>query len=165
MTVTIQVEVTTCPLPLCLCQPLKTVPRPGRPRDGFPKLRLPPHQDALDDGLPALALVVHHLNVIQVGISPVDKAADEVQRDAVRKHDLAVNQLGAVLPVHVTALHFGDLPVVSKEHLPVGRQHVTPGLNIGHPPFYQGLCLCPCLPGSPHGRVQCNALGVVQLQV
>ena len=51
---------------------------------------------------------------------PVDQAADEVQRDAVRKHDLAVDQLGAVLPVHVAALHFGDLPVVSEEHLPAG---------------------------------------------
>lgn len=48
-------------------------------------------QDALDDGLPALALVVYHLNVVQVGVSPVDKAADQVQCDAMRKHNLAID--------------------------------------------------------------------------
>lgn len=121
----------------------------------------PPHQNALDDGLPALALVVHHLNVVQVGVSPVDEAADQVQRDAVRKHDLAIDQLGAVLPIHVTALHLWDLPIVREEHLPVGKGHVNWVPDIGDSPFHHSLGL----PLSPHGRVQCNALGVVELQV
>lgn len=80
------------------------------------------HQQALNDGVPVLSLIVHHLNVVQVSVGPVHQPVDQVQRDAVREDDLAVHQLGAVLPVHVTALHLGDLPVVSKEHLPADEE-------------------------------------------
>lgn len=77
------------------------------------------HQQPLDDGVSVLALVVHHLNVVQVGVSPVHEPADEVQRDAVGEHNLAVHELSSVLAIHVTALHLGDLTVVCEEHLPV----------------------------------------------
>ena len=69
-----------------------------------------------------LALVVHHLDVVQVGVGPVDQLVDQVQGDAVGEHDLTVHQLGPVLTVHVTALHLGDLTIVSEEHLPVERE-------------------------------------------
>ena len=81
-------------------------------------VQLRPHQQALDDGVSVLAFVVHHLDVVQVGVGPVHQPADQVQRDAVWEHDLTVHQLGAVLTVHVTALHLGDLTVVGEEHLP-----------------------------------------------
>ena len=77
------------------------------------------HQQALDNGVPVLSLVVHHLDVVQVGVGPVHQPADEIQRDAVGEYDLAVHQLGSVLAVHVAALHLGDLTVVCEEHLPV----------------------------------------------
>lgn len=83
------------------------------------------HQQALDDGVPVLAFVVHHLNVVQVGVGPVHQAADEVQGDAVWEHDLAVNKFGSVLAVHVTALHLRDLTVVCEEHLPKGANEQT----------------------------------------
>lgn len=77
------------------------------------------HQQALDDGVPVLAFIVHHLNVVQIGIGPVHQPADEVQRDAVGENDLTVHELRSVLAVHVTALHLRDLAVVCEEYLPV----------------------------------------------
>lgn len=77
------------------------------------------HQQSLDDGVPVLAFVVHHLDVVQIRVSPVHQPADQVQRDAVWEYDLTVHQLGSVLAVHVTALHLWDLTVVCEEHLPV----------------------------------------------
>lgn len=77
-----------------------------------------PHQQALDDGVPILAFIVHHLNVVQIGIGPVHQPADQVQRDAMGEHYLTVHQLGPILAVHVTALHLRDLTVICEEHLP-----------------------------------------------
>lgn len=48
------------------------------------------YQQSLNDGVPVLAFVVHHLNVIQVSVSPVHKLADQVQSDAVREDDFTV---------------------------------------------------------------------------
>lgn len=73
-----------------------------------------------------LALIVHHLDVVQVGVGPVHQSTDEVQRDAVREDDLTVHKLRTVLAVHVTALHLGDLTVIGEEHLPVKRKRIRP---------------------------------------
>lgn len=78
------------------------------------------HQQALDDGVPVLAFIVHHLNVVQIGIGPVHQPADEVQRDAVGEYNLTVHELGSVLAIHVAALHLRDLTVVCEEYLPAG---------------------------------------------
>lgn len=80
------------------------------------------HQQSLDDGVPVLALVVHHLDVVQVGVGPVHQSADQVQRDAMGEHDLAVYELGSVLAVHVASLHLRDLTVICEEDLPVDRR-------------------------------------------
>lgn len=66
-----------------------------------------------------LSLVVNHFDVIQVGVSPVDQAVDQVQRDAVGKDDLGVHQFGAVLAVHVAALHPRRGPIVCEKHFSV----------------------------------------------
>ena len=83
------------------------------------------HQQALDDGVPVLAFIVHHFNVIQVGISPVHQPADQIQRDAVGENYLTVHQLCSVLAIHVAALHLRDLTVVCEEHLPVETKDHT----------------------------------------
>lgn len=83
------------------------------------------HQQALDDGVSVLAFIVHHFNVVQVGIGPVHKPADKVQRDAVGENNLTVYELGTVLTIHVTSLHFRDLTVVCEEHLPAETKDQT----------------------------------------
>lgn len=83
------------------------------------------HQQALDDGVPVLAFIVHHLNVVQIGISPVHQPADEVQRDAVGEYNLTVHKFSSVLAIHVTALHLRDLTVVCEEYLPVQTKDQT----------------------------------------
>lgn len=83
------------------------------------------HQQALNDGVPVLAFVVYHFNVVQIGISPVHQPADKVQCDAMWKYNLTVHQLGSVLAVHVTALHLRDLTIVCEEHLPMEIQDKT----------------------------------------
>lgn len=66
-----------------------------------------------------LSLVVNHFNVIQVGVSPIHQAVDQVERDAVGEDDLSVHQFGAVLAVHVAALHPRRGPVVCEKHFAV----------------------------------------------
>lgn len=81
-----------------------------------------PHQQALDDGVSVLALIVDHFDVVQVGVSPVHHAVDQVQCDAVGEDDLAVHQLSAVLTIHVTALHPRCRPIVCEEHFAVAEE-------------------------------------------
>lgn len=83
------------------------------------------HQQALDDGVSVLAFIVHHLNVVQIGVGPVHEPADKVQRDAMGEHNLTVHKLGAVLTIHVTALHLRDLTIVCEEHLPAETRDET----------------------------------------
>lgn len=87
------------------------------------------HHQALDDGVPVLALVVHHLDVVQVGVGPVHHAVDQVQGDAVGEDDLAVHQLGAVLAVHVAALHPRRGAVVGEEHFAVVAEIIGGGVK------------------------------------
>lgn len=37
-----------------------------------------PHQQTLDDGVSVFALIVHHFDVVQVGVGPVDQPVDQV---------------------------------------------------------------------------------------
>lgn len=83
------------------------------------------HQQALDDGVPVLAFIVHHLNVVEVGISPVHQPADQIQRYAVGKYNLTVHKLGSVLAIHVASLHLRNLTVVCEEYLPVETKDQT----------------------------------------
>ncbi len=83
------------------------------------------YQQSLNDGVPVLAFVVHHLNVIQVSVSPVHQLADQVQSDAMREDDFTVYQFGAVLAIHITALHLRDLAVVCEEHFPGKEEKIN----------------------------------------
>lgn len=69
-----------------------------------------------------LALIVNHFDVVQVGVSPVHHAIDQVKCDAVWEDNLAVNQLGAVLTIHVTALHPRRGPIVCEKHFAVAAE-------------------------------------------
>lgn len=80
-----------------------------------------PHQQALDNGVSVLALIVNHFDVVQVGVSPVHHAVDQVQSDTMGEDDLAVHQLSAVLTIHVTALHPRCGPIVCEEHFAVAE--------------------------------------------
>lgn len=69
-----------------------------------------------------LALVVHHFDVIKVGVGPVHQTVDQVERDAVGEDDLSVHQFGAVLAVHVTALHPRRGTIVCEKHFAVAEE-------------------------------------------
>lgn len=81
-----------------------------------------PHQQALDNSVAVLSLVVNHFDVIQVGVSPVHQAVDQVEGDAVGEDDLGVHQFGAVLAVHVAALHPRSGAVVCEKHFAAGKK-------------------------------------------
>lgn len=83
------------------------------------------YPQSLNDGVPVLAFVVHHLNVIQVSVSPVHQLADQVQSDAMREDDFTVYQFGAVLAIHITALHLRDLAVVCEKHFPGKEEKIN----------------------------------------
>lgn len=78
-----------------------------------------PYHKTLEDGVPVLALVVNHLDVVQVGVGPVNHSVDQVQCDAVGEDDLAVHQLGTVLAIHVAPFHPRCGAIVSEEHFAV----------------------------------------------
>lgn len=80
------------------------------------------HQQTLDDGVSVFALIVDHFNVVQVGVSPVHQPADQVQSNTMRKDNLTVHQLSAVLPIHVTAVHPWCRPIVCEEHFAVAEK-------------------------------------------
>lgn len=81
-----------------------------------------PHQQALDNGVSVLSLVVDHFDVVQVGVSPVHQPVDQVQCDTMGEDDLAVHQLSAVLTIHITALHPWCRPIVCEEHFAVAEE-------------------------------------------
>lgn len=69
-----------------------------------------------------LALVVDHLDVIKIGVGPVHQTVDQVERDAVGEDDLSVHQFGAVLAVHVAALHPRRGTIVCEKHFAVAEK-------------------------------------------
>lgn len=69
-----------------------------------------------------LALVVNHFDVIKIGVGPVHQTVDQVERDAVGEDDLSVHQFGAVLAVHVAALHPRRGTVVCEKHFAVAEE-------------------------------------------
>lgn len=76
------------------------------------------HQNTLDDCVSIFSFVVHHFNVVEVSISPINKPIDQVQGDSMGEDNFGVNQLCSVLPIHVTAFHLWYLSIVSEEQLP-----------------------------------------------
>lgn len=80
------------------------------------------HQQPLDNSVAVLALVVDHFDVIKIGIGPVHQTIDQVERDAVGEDDLSVHQFGAVLAVHVAALHPRRGTIVCEKHFAVAEE-------------------------------------------
>lgn len=72
--------------------------------------------------MPVFSLIVYHLDVVQISIGPVHQSVHQVQCDTVGEDDLGVNQLCAVLAIHVTALHPRSRPIVCEENLTAGEQ-------------------------------------------
>lgn len=70
----------------------------------------------MDDGVPVLALVIHNINVIQVGIRPVHQLLDHIQCHSCGPLNFIMHQPGPVCAVHVAALHLGHIPIVGEEH-------------------------------------------------
>lgn len=79
------------------------------------------HLAAVDNGVPVLALVIHHVDVIQVGIGPIHQLLDHIQRHSSGLLDFIIDQPGPVGAVHVTALHLGHVPIVSEEEHSAGE--------------------------------------------
>lgn len=80
------------------------------------------HLAAVDNVVPVPAAVIHHIDVIQVGVGPVHQLLDHVQRHGGGLLDFVIHQPRPVGAVHVAALHFGRAPVVGEEQHPVGSR-------------------------------------------
>lgn len=76
----------------------------------------------MDNVVPVPAAVIHHIDVIQVGVGPVHQLLDHVQRHGGGLLDFVIHQPRPVGAVHVAALHFGRAPVVGEEQHPVGSR-------------------------------------------
>lgn len=77
----------------------------------------------VDDGVPVLSSVIHHVDVIQVGICPVHQLLDYIQGHSCGLFDLIIHQPGAVGAVQVAALDLGSVPVISEEHHSAEREN------------------------------------------
>lgn len=69
----------------------------------------------MDNGVPVLAVVIHHVNVIQVRVCPVNQLLDYIQCHSCGLLDFIIHQPGPVSAVHVAALHLGHVPIVGEE--------------------------------------------------
>lgn len=82
------------------------------------------HLAAVDNVVPVPAVVIHHIDVIQVGVGPVHQLLDHVQRHGGGLLNFVIHQPRPVSAVHVAALHFGSAPVVAEEQHPAGSSKV-----------------------------------------
>lgn len=82
------------------------------------------HLAAVDNVVPVPAVVIHHIDVIQVGVGPVHQLLDHVQRHGGGLLHFVIHQPRPVGAVHVAALHFGSAPVVGEEQHPAGSSKV-----------------------------------------
>lgn len=73
------------------------------------------HLAPVDNGVPVLAVVIHHIDVIQVGVCPVHQLLDQVQCQSSGLLNFIIHQKGPVGAVHVAALHLGHVPIVREE--------------------------------------------------
>lgn len=70
----------------------------------------------MGNGVPVLSLVIHYVDVIQVGISPIHQLLDDIQCHSCGLFNPVVHQPRPVGAVHVAALDLGSIPVISEEH-------------------------------------------------
>lgn len=80
------------------------------------------HLAAVDNVVSVPAVVIHHIDVIQVGVGPVHQLLDHIQRHGGGLLDFVIHQPRPVSAVHVAALHFGSAPVVGEEQHPAGSK-------------------------------------------
>lgn len=73
------------------------------------------HLAPVDYGVPVPAVVIHHVDVIQVGVCPVHQLLDHVQCHSSGLLNFIIHQPSPVGAVHVAALHLGKVPIVSEE--------------------------------------------------
>lgn len=76
------------------------------------------HLAPVDNGVPVPAVVIHHIDVIQVSICPVHQLLDHIQCHSCGLLNFIIHQPGSVGAVHVAALHLGHVPIVSEEEHP-----------------------------------------------
>lgn len=90
----------------------------------------------MEDHVSVLAMIIHHLDGVQVGVGPVHQLLDEVQGHSSGLLCLIVHQSGPVGAVHVAAFHLGHVPIVGEEeHSGIThRRIITAELQPQHGP-------------------------------
>lgn len=90
------------------------------------------HFAPVDDVVPVLPVVIHNIDVIQVGVCPVHQLPDYIQRHGGGQLDSVIHQLCPVGAVHVAALHLGHIPIISeKQHSVEGWRVQWSTLSVG----------------------------------
>lgn len=75
------------------------------------------HLVPMDNVVPVPAMVIHYIDVIQVGVCPVHQLLDHIQCHSSGLLNFIIHQPRPVGAVHVAALHLGHVPIVGeKEH-------------------------------------------------
>jgi len=75
------------------------------------------HLISLDDSVSVFAVVIDHLNVIQICVCPVHQLLHQVQSHCSRPLNLVIHKSCSVCTIHIAALQFGCIPIISeKEH-------------------------------------------------
>lgn len=82
------------------------------------------HFAPVDDAVPVLPIVIHHIDVVQVGVCPVHQLPDYVQRHGGGQLDSVIHQLCPVGAIHVAARHLGHIPIISE------KQHSVEGWRV-----------------------------------
>lgn len=78
----------------------------------------------MDDVVPVLPIIIHNIDVIQVGVCPVHQLPDYIQCHGGGQLDSVIHQLCPVGAVHVAARHLGHIPIISE------KQHSVEGWRV-----------------------------------
>lgn len=88
------------------------------------------HLAAMDNVVPVPAVVIHHIDVIQVGVGPVHQLLDHIQCNSRGLLNFIIHQLCSVGAIHVAALHLGHVAIVGEKQHSAEGNHSNLEINI-----------------------------------
>lgn len=93
------------------------------------------HLAPVDNVVPVPAVVIHYIDVIQVGVCPVHQLLDHVQCHSSGLLNFIIHQPRPVGAIHVAALHLGHIPIVGE------KEHSAEGWSVQMIKFWKLSCL------------------------
>ena len=83
----------------------------------------------MDNSVPVAPIVVHHFDIVQDSICPVDQLSNQVQSNSCGLLYSVLHYPGPVGAVHIAPFQLGRTPRIRKEHFPE-KQVESQGIKL-----------------------------------